>query len=52
MSKKEKQVDLHKEYRDLPIKKRVNVIMIAKNLLKLQNEKNAIIADASMPKKE
>jgi len=49
MSSKEKQVDLHKEYRDLPIKKRVSLIMIARNLLKLQKEKNAIIADPIVP---
>jgi hypothetical protein len=38
--------DFSKDYKDLPVKKRVNLIKIARNLLKQQKENNALLADA------
>jgi hypothetical protein len=38
--------DFSKDYKDLPVKKRVGIIKIARNLLKLQKENNALLADA------
>jgi hypothetical protein len=47
--KKDKPYDFCNEYKALPVKKRTGLIKIAKNLLKLQKENNAILAIADAP---
>jgi hypothetical protein len=41
--------DFGKDYKDLPVKKRVSLIKIARTLLKQQKENNALLADAPCP---
>ena len=43
--KNKKSYDFSKDYKALPIKKRVTLILIAKNLLKQQQENNALLAE-------
>ena len=43
---KEKPFEFEKEYKGLPVKKRVGLIKIARNLLKQQKDNNATLADA------
>ena len=49
---KEEPFDFEKEYKGLPVKKRVGLIKIARNILKLQKESADTLADAPNPKKE
>ena len=44
--KEQKAYEFTSDYRKLPIKKRANLIIIAKNLLRLQRENNALLTDA------
>jgi hypothetical protein len=44
--KKEKHYDFSKEYKVLPVKKRVRLIMIARTLLKLQKENAVTLTDS------
>ena len=46
-AKENKPYDFTTDYKKLPVKKRVGLIRIAKNLLNQQEENNAILADAS-----
>jgi hypothetical protein len=43
---KSKFYDFEKEYKALPVKKRLRLIMIARNLLKLQKENDTLLAYA------
>ena len=44
--------DFTSDYKKLPVKKRVGLIKVARNLLKQQQENNAILADVLPSKKE
>jgi hypothetical protein len=48
---KKKESDFTSGYKKLPVKKRVDLIKVARNLLKQQQENNAILADAPVPQK-
>jgi len=50
--KKERPNDFEKEYKALPIKKRVSLIQIARNLLKLQKENSVTLADSGSYEKQ
>ena len=50
IKKKEKPYDFDKEYKGLPVIKKVDIIKIARNLLKQQKENTALIAD--VPKRQ
>jgi len=50
--KKAKPYDFEKEYKKLPVKKRVGLIAIARKLLNQQKEDAVMLADAPIPKKE
>ena len=43
--KEQKVYEFTGDYRKLPIKKRASLIIIAKNLLRLQRENNALLTD-------
>jgi hypothetical protein len=47
--KKDKPYDFSKDYKVLPVKKRVRLIMIARTLLKVQKGNKAILADVPVP---
>ena len=47
MDKEQKPYDFINDYRELPVKKRVSLIMIAKKLLLQQKEYNALLADST-----
>jgi hypothetical protein len=49
--KKGKPCDFGTEYKALPIKKRVGLIKVARNLLKLQKDNAAMFADSGSRKK-
>jgi hypothetical protein len=49
---KGKHYNFSKDYKALPIKKRVSLIKIARVLLNLQKENKAVLADAGSCKKQ
>jgi hypothetical protein len=49
---KAKPYDFQKDYKKLPVKKRVGLIKIARKLLNQQKEDAVILADSTKPKKK
>jgi len=50
--KKAKPYDFEKEYKKLPVKKRVGLIAIARKLLNQQKEDAVMLADADIPQND